>query len=73
MYSEAQRLANLRYREKKREQINEKERLRYLKMKEEDPEKYLSRLNRCSELACIKSKERTQLNQHIKKLMRIAV
>lgn len=73
MYSEAQKLASMRYREKKREEINCKERLRYSKMKETDPEKYTARLSKCCELACIRSKERTLQNQHIKQLMRITV
>lgn len=70
-YSEAQRRASLKYRQKKRDQINEAERLKYAKMKEEDPEKYKARIERNSELTCLRSKERTAQNRHIRGLMRM--
>jgi|688.fasta_scaffold294322_2 hypothetical protein len=73
MYTETQRLANQRYREKKREEINLKERLRYSKMKCEDPEKYEAKVTKCSKLACVRSKERTMQNQFVKQLMKIAL
>ena len=70
-YNEAQRLASQKYREKKREHINEQERLRYAKMKIEKPEKYQSLLEQKSENCRQRSKEKTLQNKHIRGLMRI--
>lgn len=72
-YSEAQRRATLKYRQKKREETNETERQRYAKMKQEDPDKYKARLERISEITCLRSKERTAQNRHIRALMRMAL
>jgi hypothetical protein len=73
MYSEAQRLASLRYRQKMREIINQKERLRYAKMKEQDPEKYHQRVERCAESSCVRSKIKTDYNKQVKEIMCISI
>jgi hypothetical protein len=72
-YSESQRIATEKYRQKTRERINEMERNRYAKMKEEDPDKYKCRLERCAALASIHSKEKTAQNKHIRGLMHISI
>ena len=72
-YSEAQRLANLRYRQKNKEKVNEYERQRYAKMKDENPDKYKARVEHCSSVSCLRSKERTAEIKHIRGLMRMSI
>ena len=71
MYNEAQRIATLKYRQKKKEKVNELERQRYLKMKETNIEKYKARVEACAKNATRRGKEKTEQNRHIRSIMRI--
>lgn len=73
MYSEAQRRATQKYREKVREHVNQLERKRYARMKETEPEKYKQIVERSSIRSCLKSKERTEQNRFVRSLMCISI
>ena len=63
--------ANRKYRQKNRETVNEKERIRYAKMKENKPEVYERKLTKAREKAKIQCEYRKAIRSEEKQLLQI--
>jgi hypothetical protein len=63
--------ANRKYRQKNRDLVNEKERIRYAKMKENKPDVYEKKLTKAKEKARIQSEYRKAIRSEEKQLLQI--